>query len=198
MKIEKASRNLCIAMTIGDGYIHNSGYLAVRHCVAQKEYLEWKKSQLINIGINTTNLYYVENNGYGSYELRTYTHNFLKLYRKVIYKPNKTISRKLLNKLDVLGLAIWYMDDGSISNRKDINGEILSSVMTISTCISQEQNQIIIDYLFEVWGIRFGQRKMKNHYALICGTKEARKFIALISPIVNQIPCMQYKLNVKP
>ena len=202
MKIEKEARNLCIAMAIGDGTINSNGYIAIRHCSAQKDYLEWKKQQLKNVNINTTDLYHIDNSRYGvqhdAYELRTYTHNFLKLYRKIIYKPTKTLSRKLLNRLDLLGIAIWYMDDGSLSNRKDTCGKILSSVLTISTCTTREQNQIIIDYFKEVWGIQFGQRKMKNHFALICGTKEARKFIALIAPVVNQVPSMKYKLNVKP
>ena len=197
MKIDVKARNLCIAMSLGDGTINPKGYLAMRHSLKQKEYLEWKKKLLNSHGISTTDLYHVGNNGYDSFELRTYTHRFLKLYRKVVYKPHKTVSRKLLNKLDATGVAIWYMDDGSISSRRDVDGNIKSSVLTISTCTTREQNQIIIDYFLDVWGIKFGQRKMGSKFSIICGTREARKFVDIVSPTVSQIDCMTYKLNVK-
>lgn len=197
MKSSKQSRDLLIAMAIGDGTVNSNGYLAIRHSVKQKEYLQWKSDLLRKVGVNTTGLYFVDNGGYGSYEMRTYTSKFLKLLRKILYKPTKTLTTKLLNRIGVIGLAIWYMDDGSLSNRYSTEGTVKSSVLTISTCCSREQNQIIIDFLRDKYNISFGQRKMGKQYALICGTREARKFIELVSPVVKQVPCMHYKLNVK-
>jgi hypothetical protein len=37
-RLNKTGRNLIIAMSIGDGYIHTKGYLNINHCKAQKEY----------------------------------------------------------------------------------------------------------------------------------------------------------------
>ncbi len=197
MKFTKKSRDLLIAMCLGDGYITPSGGLAISHCLKQKEYLQWKADLLKKVGVNHSGLKYRDNNGYGAYEVSTCGTKFLKLLRKVLYKPKKTISRKLFNRLDATGLAIWYMDDGSISNRKYPDGTIKSSVLTISTCITKEENQIFIDVISEKFGVKFGQRKMKDSYALICGTKEARKFLEIVSPTVSLIECMKYKLNVK-
>lgn len=197
MKITKESRNLALSMIIGDGYLNRKGFISIRHGKNQKEYLEWKDKLLNKHGITTTGVYKINNNGYEGYELRTHIHRFLKLYRRVLYKHGKNIAnRKLLNKLTPLGIAIWYMDDGSLSNQKR-NGKVHRSLLTISTCISKEENQIIIDYFKQTWGIKFGQRKMKNSYALVCSTKEARKFIELVRPYVEQVECMRYKLNVK-
>ena len=92
-KITKESRNIVLAMALGDGYLSSSGILSIRHAVIQKEYLEWKKSILNQWGINTTELYYVDNNGYGAYELRTYTNEFIKVMRRRLYKPSKKISQ---------------------------------------------------------------------------------------------------------
>ncbi len=199
MKIDKKSRNLLIALTIGDGYIHNkNGTLSFRHCPKQKEYVEWKSNELKKNGINNTGAYWVKNHIWGGYELRTYSMKFLKLLRKIIYKNGKkTITRKLLNRLDKRAIAIWYMDDGSLSNRKDKNGTVTASILTLCTCTTKENNQIIIDYFDEVWGIKFGQRKMKEHFALICATREARKFIKIVEETVKEIQCMHYKLDVK-
>ncbi len=199
MKSSKTARDLLIALAIGDGCVSAKGFLSVRHCAKQKEYLQWKSDKLKTLGINNTGLYYVRNGrGHDSYEMRTYNSKFLKLLRKVLYKPAKRITAKLLDRIGDLGIAIWYMDDGSISNRYLDNGSIKNSVLTISTCVSREENQIFIDFLFEKYGVKFGQRKMGNQYALICGTKEARKFLKIVEPYVKEIPCMCYKLNVKP
>jgi hypothetical protein len=41
----------------------------------------------------------------------------------VFYRPTKQIAnRKLLNRLDAKGIAIWYMDDGHINIRKTKDG----------------------------------------------------------------------------
>ena len=68
MKITKKARHLLLFMVLGDGYIHNHcGYFSVRHSVKQKEYIEWKQRLLRKNGIKTTEVYFVSNNGYGSY-----------------------------------------------------------------------------------------------------------------------------------
>ena len=198
MKINKKARNLLIAMAIGDGHISKSGLLKIRHSLKQEGYLDWKMKLLRQYGVKTSELKFIDNNGYGAYEAYTRVTTFLKRCRKILYTPKKRVTRKILNRLDAIGISIWYMDDGSLSNKKDKKGKVTSSVLTISTCFSYEENQIIIDYFQEVWGVRFGQRKMKNHYALICGTREGRKFINIVKNTVSKIPCMQYKLNIKP
>lgn len=200
MKITKKSRNLVLYMAFGDGTLNkNSGYLAIRHSLAQKEYLEWKRDLLIKNGINTTDLYYVSNNGYGSYEMRTFSHEFIKQMRKYLYNPKKNIANlKQLNKLNILGLCIWYFDDGGLSQVKDKHGKVVSNVLMINTMLTKEENQIIIDYFKKTWDIQFRQCKNHNKYRLECGTKEARKFIKIIEPYAKEVQCMSYKLNVKP
>ena len=43
-KILKEGRRIALYMGIGDGHINkNSYFLSIRHCLKQKEYLEWKK-----------------------------------------------------------------------------------------------------------------------------------------------------------
>ena len=193
----KAARDLFIALAFGDGYINKSGGLSIRHCLAQKEYLEWKVEKLSKAGFSKPELKYVTNNGYGGYEIYVGGGSkFAKLVSLLQKRHKYPIS--LFKRLSPLGLAIWYLDDGSISHKKNAEGKVKSSVLTISTCTTKENNQELIDYLLLEYGIQFGQRKMKNHYALVCGTKEARKFIELINPYVFQITCMQYKLIVKP
>lgn len=183
-------------MSLGDGYLHNkNGLLSIRHCLKQKDYLEWKRS-LLSPSIKCTELYRVDNNGYGAYELRTKSYKFIKLYRKILYKKGKFLSRKVLDTLTPLGLAIWYMDDGGLSQKKR-DGKIVANELMMNTHTSKENNQILIDYFKEVWDISFTQVKNRGLYRLRCGTKEARKFIGIVKPYVSQVKSMEHKLKVK-
>lgn len=199
MKIERKSRNLFLGIVLGDGYLAPDGSMCILHKASNKDYLEWKRKLLIGSGFRCSPLRYKDNNGFPSYSIYVGVSRWGKLVRKLLYRGGKKnyFNRKLLNRLSPLELAILYMDDGSISTKVDSSGKERASVLTISTCTTRENNQILIDYFQDVWGIRFGQRKMKNQYALICGTREARKFIEVIREYVGQVPSMAYKLKVK-
>ena len=59
---------------------------------------------------------------------------------KFFYKPKKILgNRKLLNRLDALGVAIWYMDDGHINIRKSKEGKIHGFYIKIATCLPKEE-----------------------------------------------------------
>ena len=119
--------------------------------------------------------------------------------RKYIYSPKKDFAnRKILNRLTPLGIYIWYLDGGSLLKIKNKDGNIRANILTLNTMLTKEQNQIIIDYFKEVWGVKFGQVKDHGKYRLQCGTKQARKFIAIIAPYKNEVKCMSYKFDVKP
>lgn len=200
MKLTKDSRNLVLFMAIGDGHIRKTGgVLIIRHSVAQREYLEWKRDLLRKSGINTSDVYYVDNNGYGAYEFYTYSHKFIKLIRKYMYTPKKVIANpKILKRLTPLGLYIWYLDDGGLSQIKDSHGNIRANSLMLNTMLTKEDNQIIIDYFWDTWGIKFWQAKNHGKYRLCCGTKEARKFLGIISKYKDEVNCLKYKFNVKP
>lgn len=203
-KFNKKSRNLIIGMLLGDGTISNNYVFKLSHGYKQKEYLEWKINLLNENGIKNNGLKeYISTCGYnlGSkvYYSQLSVIPFMKVLRRVIYKPIKNYAnRKLLNRLDALGLAIWYMDDGHINIRRT-EDKVHGFYIKIATCLYKEQNQIIIDYLKEVWGISFYQFKEgkpgKNTYSLCCGTQEGIKFIELIKPYVESCPSMLYKIQ---
>lgn len=200
MKITQKQRNLILYMVFGDGYIHNkNGYLYIRHSAKQKGYLEWKRELLKKNGIKVSEVHYVKNNGYDAYEFYTRSYGFIKNIRRYMYTPKKNIAqRKQLNKLNALGLYIWYLDDGGISKVKDEHGNVKANVLMLNTMLEKEENQIIIDYFKDKWGINFRQCKNHGKYRLECGTKEARKFINILKPYINEVKCMSYKFDVKP
>ncbi len=202
-KLNKDSRNLLIGLLLGDGTISNNNVFKIAHSEKQKDYLEWKIKQLKNHGIRNNGVKtYIKKGGYNSGVPVYYTQlniiPFIKVLRRVFYKGKKIIgNRKLLNRLNALGIAVWYMDDGHINIRK-YNGKPCGFYIKISTCEPKDEVQIIIDYFKEIWGINFymfHEGHKENSYSLCCGAKEGIKFIEIVKPYVQQVPSMIYKIN---
>lgn len=203
-KITKQSRNLLIAMLLGDGTIQNNNVFKLAHCEQQQDYLEWKIKQLNEAGIRNCGLKtYISSCGYNKGKTVVYTKlntiPFIKVLRRVFYRPNKIIAnRKLLNRLDAKGIAIWYMDDGHINIRKDKDGRPMGFYIKIATCIPKEDLQTIIDFFLEKWDIKFymfHEGKKEDSYSLCCGTKEGIKFLNIVRPYVSQVPSMIHKIT---
>lgn len=203
-KITKESRNLLIALLLGDGTICNNNVFKLAHAEQQKDYLEWKIKQLNDAGIRNNGLKtYVKTCGYNTGVNVYYTQlniiPFIKVLRRIFYKPKKVLgNRKLLNRLDARGIAIWYMDDGHINIRKDKYGRPMGFYIKIATCLPKNELQIIIDYFKEVWDVNFymfHEGKKEDSFSLCCGTKEGLKFINIIKKYVLQVPSMVHKIQ---
>lgn len=203
-KITKESRNLLIALLLGDGTICNNNVFKLAHAEQQKDYLEWKIKQLNDAGIRNNGLKtYVKTCGYNTGVNVYYTQlniiPFIKVLRRIFYKPKKVLgNRKLLNRLDARGVAILYMDDGHINIRKDKDGRPMGFYIKIATCLPKNELQIIIDYFKEVWDVNFymfHEGKKEDSFSLCCGTKEGLKFINIIKKYVLQVPSMVHKIQ---
>ena len=186
--IEK--RAILLGLAIGDGNIYynkkGSG-ITIRHSDAQLEYLTHKISLLESIYNTHINILKVQNGN----QISKGDSKHFRIYRKWLY-PNgvKTISR-VLKYLNLQSIALWYMDDGSLTAKKK-QGKIHGYELTLNTYIDKEENQKIIDWFLSNYNIKFTQTKGKGKYRLRMGTKEAKKFCSLLRPYI--IPSMEYKL----
>lgn len=202
--MDKLSRGALVGMILGDGYLginSNTNYpntrtytLNIKHGQSQKEYIEHKATRIHSIiGGNAPKVRMFNNNGYVGYRFSK-SNKYFRILHNWIYKTGvKTYSRKILDMLTDEGIAYWYMDDGSLYSKKR-NGKIHAYELVLSTYVSKEQNQIIIDYFEETYGIKFGLSKSKGKYRLRMGTKEARKFVRLVEPYI--IESMKYKIMI--
>lgn len=202
-KINKDSRNILIAMLLGDGTICSNNVFKISHSEKQLDYLKWKVSILNKYGIRNSGIKsYISSCGYNKGKIVYYVQlniiPFIKLLRRIMYTPNKIIgNRRLLNRLSPLGIAIWYMDDGHINIRKT-GDKIHGFYIKISLCEPKEQVQIVIDYFKEVWDISFymyHEGRKDDSFSICCGTKEGIKFIDIIKQYVEEIPSMKYKIQ---
>jgi len=193
-------RGAIIGMVLGDAYLSKEGRLSMRHCENQKDYMLFKRNILQKKQKQIIPIYSVIQNGYKGIGFATRRRPIYRILRKKMYKNGvKTISMSILKWLTPLGIAIWFMDDGSTSYKfsnaySDKNGRKIKAVeTTINTYLSKEQNEIIINYFKERWGIKMGLNKSRGKYRIRMGTKEARKFVKIIEPYI--VPSMKYKIE---
>ena len=198
----KEDKAFLIGCVLGDGSLrkprHESGCsgIQISHCKQQRDYLMFKAAR-INTMLYPSKPVKVrkfDNHGYEGY-IYEKGHKYFRILRKWIYpKGTKTFSKLILSKLTPEAIALLYMDDGSLSFKKR-DGIIHGREFTISTYLSKDENQLIIDYLQEVWGIKMSNVLSKGKYRLRFGTKEGWKFIKLVKPYI--VPSMFYKIDLK-
>lgn len=196
-------RALLIAMTLGDGYIREKnskvkGYksykLAITHCAAQKEYLEYKRELLKEcFESRIPKIREIDNNGHLGYSLEKGDKYLRIIYKRLYRNGKKVILRKTLDLLTPHAIAIWYMDDGSCYYKRDKEGKIKSIETVISTYCSESEIYTIIDYFKEVWGVEWKIKKNKGKYSLRIGKKESVVFFDIIREHVHE--SMLYKLK---
>jgi superfamily II DNA or RNA helicase len=96
----------------------------------------------------------------------------------------KQITRKWLDELSPIGLAIWYCDDGSLGR---------PSISMSTHCFTKKENELIIKYFKERWGINFkiSKDKKKKLYSLYALKEDSEKFLEIVSPYIPE--SMSYK-----
>ena len=216
----KQDKQFLVACTLGDGCINKrfikdkyvSYRFLMKHSEKQKDYFMWKAKKLEDIlSVKSPRKIFhciYKNSGRSKINAFQYEKASIKKLKPIYnlcYRNNKKIfSKQVLNFLTPQGLAIWYMDDGSLYNAKHIrkDGSQYYSKMRLilNTYLSYEENEIIQKYFIEKWNIKWSIHKNstdtgKIFYRLSMGTKEGRKFIKIISPFIHK--SMLYKIEEK-
>ena len=115
--INSRQEDIIIGSLLGDAYITRRGQIQFEQSGKQKEYLYWKHQELGSISYK--NISKVErfdkrfSKRYISY--RFWTRQYFLSWREKFYKDDKKIVPKDI-RLTPLSLAIWYMDDGCLSD----------------------------------------------------------------------------------
>lgn len=180
-------QQVLIGSLMGDGSLSNRGKNArfeESHCVKQAEYLKWKAEVIVTY---FGGRFKVEK--YKSREiakLRTRVHPLLMGFRQLWY-PNgkKAVPTEELQKLNELGLAVWYQDDGSYLYQ--------GNNCTISIAGFKEQANNLQKWFKERWGLSPSIYDGNGEPVLHFSVGESGKFLALIGKHVH--PSMIYKLG---
>jgi hypothetical protein len=199
---------LLIGTILGDGHVQKTQSktekcrLRISHSLEQKDYVDWKFSQLQNL-CSSLPKYDEKKN---SYQFYTDYSADLKLYHDLFYEKNEKTYRKVIRPLlknyltDPISLAVWYCDDGS--KRTDCDA---CRIATHS--FSLEEIKILQAILLDNFEIRShivkaGRSKKGNYqwYSLSLSARDGgfhRLRELIFSYVESKIPSMMYKLEVR-
>lgn len=169
-------------------YINKGPRARIRfqHGPKQFEYLDFKYNILKEHTNTEPKL--CKNLGFGEILKKFTTRcNFYDVCKTVIKNNIKKINLEWLNQVTEFGLAVWYMDDGSITN---------NSSSFHSEGFSLEENELLCHWLSTKFGI---ECKVLNYtkndhelYYISLSRNGTKRLAALISKFVPY--CMRYKL----
>lgn len=201
-KLNKEQKSLLIALLLGDGTISSNYVFKLSHSEEQREFLEWKVKLANEAGFKLNGIKeYISKCGYNVGKNVLYSqfsiNPTIKALRRTVYIPKKTITRKLLNWLNPLGIAIWFMDDGCINVNTSKQRSSIQHTIKIATCVDLSTANIIINYFNEVWNIKFRLfNEGKNTYSIASSTEEdCFNFVKLVKPYIIQVPSLLYKIR---
>lgn len=192
-KILRARKNLSLALTetqkdiligciLGDGHIQPKGKVIIEQSVKQKEYLMWKYAELKSLAYPAKPREIVRKDKRNSkeyYSFVFYLRQYFRPWREIFYKENKKIfSENLI--LSPQSLAVWYMDDGSWSDKRCI----ISTESFNKDSINRIQNNLYKQFNLET--------ALRSNKKLLIRQNSVNKFREIISPYI--IPSMKYKV----
>lgn len=181
MNLDENTQQVLIGSLLGDGGVYITGrcknaMFCEEHSIKQSEYLKWKAGVLSCFNGKITE---------GRKEVYFHTPVNLTLteLQRLWYPNGKKIApEEELQKLNALGLAVWYMDDGCYNYRNK------SCYLSIHSFRGQEL--AILKWFKERWGLNphIATGPMLRFLA-----KDSDKLLHLISNHIH--PSMTYKLG---
>lgn len=178
---------LVIGGLLGDTHFrktHANAHGEFIHSLAQEEYCKWKREIIKDFCSDVSYAHQIDKRTLKRYDkviCRIYSNPVFNGYYDLFYKNKvKFISKEMLWRLEGLGLAIWYMDDGCKHN---------DTYSIATNNFSEEDFELIRDFFAKKFNIEVTRHKGGVTYIL---TKSAPTFKLLIQPYV--IDSMKYKL----
>lgn len=144
MKHTNILEQLLIGSMLGDGYLckiddkYKKSRLSIAHSPKQKEYIEFKlailrKNNLAGkLSFNRIFNKRYKKGYFDEYRFKSLSSDYFNRWRNSFYKNgNKSLDFNIINNINILGLVIWFIDDGFKCTR---SYEICTNSFTIDEC----------------------------------------------------------------
>lgn len=163
------------------------------HSESQRDYMLWKVAAYSNLGA-TYRETFTTARGKGTQKyaclcMATKTHPVLVQYRDICLNADgvKRVTWEWLSKLDALGLAIWFMDDGNFQRQKQ---QLRYSANITLMPGTPEEMSLYWRYFAERWGLhpRISPVKGKKCWRLKFSADETDRLRAILAPYMMIAP----------
>lgn len=135
-RFSEAQKQVILGGLLGDATCQKDGRYSFAHGLKQEYYGDWKAKAIGGVGLTKSDC----KGGFGTLckLWRSVRHPYFKQLRSETYNGRtKFITLGLLNQLDKLGIAVWFMDDGCFSK---------SGAAINSQGFTLEENQLIVEW----------------------------------------------------
>ena len=220
MKLTNKDMSILIGLLLGDGYIDDNGRIEIEHCEKQKDYCIYKAKLLHSVcgGKDIKVHNYIrkssilkngkqfKNKTFITYSFKKQSKSFIPI-REMFYGKDrrKHITSEILSHLTPEAIALWWMDDGCLTEKYTYPSYSTERVkcgytLRLFTYLSKEENLLIRQHFLDNYNVNWNVvpadgDKTGEKYMLRCGVYEGRKFLNTIREyITNRVPSMAYKV----
>ena len=190
-------REILVGTLLGDAHLETrdqgSSYrLKIEHALKQKEYVDWLYEQFKDWTHTapqqrTRTSAWKADVTYEHYWFTTLSASPLRFYGQQFYcQGKKVVPHKIDRWLTPLGLAIWYMDDGSIKSRT--HSTVLFNTQGFNTASIARLQEVLL----KKFGIKSTLRQQKEGKQIYLLSETINVFRQLIAPYI--LSSMRYKL----
>ena len=184
---------------LGDGSISKrqgrvTPYYRESHSLEQLPYLEWKRTFVEEVVPCKTYEIFDKKLGKNFYMFESRASKEL----EAIYQLSQAPVFDILNQLTPLGLAVWFMDDGTIYNGKNKNTKAYATFnVTLGTYRFDYEEHVIIQKWFnDTFGFDAKiAKKRTDTYNIRFTVKDSPAFLQMTKPYAH--PALLYKWDVK-
>lgn len=195
LKLTKRQREILVGLLLGDGHLEtlNDGRtyrLKIEHSIAQKDYVMWLYEEFKD-WVRSRPRKRMRKDGGEQIGFTTYSHESFRFYAQQFYTDHKKIIPKMIHKLLApIGIAVWFMDDGSRKSNKH------KTYIIHTLGFKKKELEIIQEALEEKFNIKTSLHKQKGKYwRLYVLSESVRAFEGIIKPYISQFSSMKYKLG---
>lgn len=203
------AEQIILGSILGDGYISEytrpensklllNSQLRIVHGLKQEQYIKYKSSLLEREGLKC-HLHYIDKTNYkehyikgilvkevGSWTMQVQRNVSFNKYRQMFYKNRIKYINRYIYRLNALGLAIWYMDDGCYNN----NG-----IHLYTNCFNNKDLILLQNMLKHNFNLDTTlQNCSSGGKAIYIKASSKKQFLKIIEPYICD--CMKYKLGV--
>lgn len=194
---------------LGDGFLRKNKktqhWVESMHTNKQKEYVIWLKELYESWGLRVTSRFdFEKKTNYGMYtyssiSCKLFTNRHVEHNRLFDKNGNKFFSKYVAKRINIFGLLLWWLDDGSLTIHNKSNKSTSRHGSLATHCFDYD-SQLRIQKMFkERFNIDVSIYKAKNDsFYIYFNATNFRKFFDLLSPYLDTIPTsMKYKFNMK-